>query len=87
MPPPRTLSNSRNPVRTRAVFDPSILSSEIGALEPRKEEGFLFAVTANGRSSNEFHASHCEQRPSHRGDSNPHALQKKTERALATGTA
>jgi hypothetical protein len=43
-----------------------------------------FAATLNGRSSNEFHASHCGQRPSQRGDSNPHAEQKYTARGLAT---
>jgi cytidylate kinase len=37
---------------------------------------------AKGRSSKEFHASHCGQRPSHRGDSKPHAPQKKTERVF-----
>lgn len=37
-----------------------------------------------GRSSNEFHAAHCGQRPSHRGDSNPQPEQKYTERAFAT---
>jgi hypothetical protein len=36
----------------------------------------LRAATLNGRSSNEFHASHCGQRPSHRGDSKPQAEQK-----------
>lgn len=38
----------------------------------------------NGRSSKEFHASHCGHRPSQRGDSKPHALHEKTERAFAT---
>jgi hypothetical protein len=36
----------------------------------------LRAATLNGRSSKEFHASHCGQRPSHRGDSKPQAEQK-----------
>jgi hypothetical protein len=33
-------------------------------------------ATVKGRSSNEFQASHCGQRPSQRVDSNPHAEQK-----------
>jgi hypothetical protein len=33
-------------------------------------------ATAKGRSSNEFQAWHCGQRPSHRGDSKPQAEQK-----------
>jgi len=36
----------------------------------------LTAVTRIGRSSKEFQASHCGQRPSQRGDSKPHAEQK-----------
>jgi hypothetical protein len=46
-----------------------------------------------GRSSKEFHASHCGQRPSQRGDSKPQAEQKYIERvrgiaaSFATATA
>jgi hypothetical protein len=36
----------------------------------------LFAAIVNGRSSKEFHASHCGHRPSQRGDSKPQAEQK-----------
>jgi hypothetical protein len=36
----------------------------------------LRGATVKGRSSNEFHPSHCGQRPSQRVDSNPHAEQK-----------
>jgi cytidylate kinase len=37
-----------------------------------------------GRSSKEFQAAHCGQRPSQRADSKPHPEQKYTDRALAT---
>jgi peptidoglycan/LPS O-acetylase OafA/YrhL len=45
-----------------------------------------FAGRSAGASSNVFQASHPGQRPSQRGDSNPHDEQKKTDRALATMT-
>jgi len=36
----------------------------------------LAGATRIARSSKEFHAAHCGQRPSLRGDSKPHAEQK-----------
>jgi hypothetical protein len=72
----------------RAIFAASIASNVIGTLAAPLaraiEAAFARTGTAMGRSSNEFHASHCGHRPSHLVDSNPHALQKKTDRVFAT---
>ena len=88
MPPPSTASNSPIPVWMRAIRSASMFESATGAAAapPARaiDAAFARAGTAIGRSSNEFHASHCGQRPSQRVDSKPHALQKKTERVFAT---
>jgi hypothetical protein len=47
-----------------------------GATEEERLSRALRAGAANGRRSKEFHAWHCPQRPSHRGDSKPQAEQK-----------
>lgn len=64
--------------RRRASFAPSISRKGTGTGAPGL--GIVFApragATAKGRSSNEFQAWHCGQRPSQRGDSDPHAEQK-----------
>ena len=79
MPPPSTASNSGIPTRMRARCAPSMSRSGTG--RPRLDAADAVArrargATANGRSSKEFHASHCGQRPSQRGDSKPQAEQK-----------
>jgi hypothetical protein len=86
MPPPSTASNSPIPLRMRAIFAPSIARNSTGDKAALRALATLLAAragTAKGRSSNEFHASHCGQRPSQRADSKPQALQKKTERVFA----
>ena len=80
MPPPSTASNSGMPTRSRAMP-----CEPISCSASRRSQTCVAAVRArassrapavNGRSSKEFHASHCGQRPSQRGDSKPQAEQK-----------
>ena len=63
--------------RARRRADPISCSATGSARLPRLgARARPRAATVNGRSSNEFHASHCGQRPSQRGDSKPQAEQK-----------
>jgi len=80
MPPPRSASNSRIPVRRRAICASSIDASATG---PAACSGWgalraaaLLTGLSTGVSSNVFHASHDGHRPSQRADSKPHAVQK-----------
>jgi hypothetical protein len=83
------MSNSGIPVSVRAVNDVEMLRNGMAVVVPERPLDFVDRVgaTENGRSSKVFQLEHCGQRPSHRADSNPHAEQKKTLRALATDGA
>lgn len=71
------------------MLAPSISCKRTGAAIPDRVAApdARTAAILIGRSSNEFHCSHCGQRPSQRGDSNPQVEQKNTERVFATSGA
>src|SRR5919108_4805490 len=84
MPPPRTKSNSANPVRQRLRLSVGMLDSWTGtAVVPFQFSPFpTFLPTAS--STSEFQAPQSSHRPPHFGWSAPHSVQRKTEWLLDT---
>src|SRR5579872_5243357 len=85
IPPPRSVSNSPIPVEMRCVLSPATSARRRGAIVAGTDARAAgdFAARSVGASAKVFQPSQLGQRPSQRGDSNPHEEQKKTARALA----
>src|SRR5882672_1680877 len=86
MPPPRTKSNSANPVRYRATELVGRLESWTGtaavSFQPSDRPTF-FPI---GSSTNEFHSPHASHFPPHFGWSAPHSVQRNTDLPLDTSS-
>src|SRR5438309_2797862 len=86
IPPPRTKSNSGNPVRQRSAAPTPMSDRRTGG----RADGSGGPLTARppdrpiGSSLSVFHAPQASQRPAHLGCSAPHSAQRNTDLALAT---
>src|SRR5919197_1833429 len=87
IPPPRTKSNSANPVRQRSGAVLVMPDRRMGGLPDgsiRRSADPPIRRFRTGSSTSAFHAPHASQRPPHLGWSAPHSVQRKRDFALDT---
>src|SRR5712692_1482033 len=84
MPPPKTKSNSANPVRQRSLPTVGRLESWTGTAVVSFEPSNFPTFRPTTSATSAFHAPHASHFPPHLGWSVPHSVHRKTEWALDT---